>query len=278
MESGKSHYINWVYVIPALIMMAFVSAIPIGQCLWMGEGYSRLAGDAKLGSTLYNSLFFTGTTVIIELVLGLVMAVVLMKNFPGRGLARACVLIPWALPTAVMAMSWQWIFNDTYGVLGDVLYKLHLVSDSHIPWLATPGLAMAACILADVWKTTPFVAIILMSGLANIPDDLYEAVSIDGAGAWKQFWIITLPLLRPTIALAVLFRVIQSFGIFDLVWVLTGGGPGGSTQMIALYAYDTVFRYLDLPYGAALTLVMVGCLLCMSAVIFLVLFRKPVEE
>ena len=258
--------------------MGLVNVIPIFQCVWMSGDYTKLAQDPRISAVLYNSFLFTAVSVFFELALGLVMALVLIRDFRGRGVVRACVLIPWALPTAIMAMAWRWIFNDTYGVFGDLLFKFHLVSDPHIPWLASHTHAMTACILADVWKTTPFMAILLMSGLANIPAELYEAAGIDGAGAWKRFWMITLPLLKPTIALAVLFRAIQAFGIFDLVWVLTGGGPAGSTQTIALYIYDTVFRYLDLPYGATLTMFMAGCLVAMAAGIFLLTYRRTTEE
>ena len=143
-----------------------------------------------------------------------------------------------------------------------------LASTPHIPWLASPGLAMAACILADVWKTTPFMALLLMSGLAGIPKDLYEAASIDGAGPVKQFFMITLPLLRPTIALACIFRAIQSFGVFDLIWVLTGGGPANKTKTVALYVYDHAFRYLNEGYAYTLTLVMAGCMVVISMAIY----------
>ena len=166
-----------------------------------------------------------------------------------------------------MAMAWRWILNSQYGVLGYILFNFGLSDTPNIPWLASPGYAMMGAVLADVWKTTPFMAILLMSGLAAIPKDLYEAASIDGAGPVRQFFMITLPLLTPTIALSVFFRAIHAFGIFDLIYVLTGGGPGGRTQTIALYVYDTVFRYQELGYGCALTLVMAGCLMAFAAAV-----------
>lgn len=273
-DEGAQVWINWGFAVPALMLMGLVNLIPIGQAFYFADGFGALAVDARLFASLKNTAVFTGLTVSLELILGLAMAMVLLKPFPGRGWVRAAVLIPWALPTAIMAMAWQWIFNAEYGVMGDLLFKLHLTSSPQIAWLAKPGPAMAACVLADVWKTTPFMALLLMSGLATIPDDLYEAAEIDGAGPVKQFFVITLPLLKPTIALAVIFRAIQSFGVFDLIWVLTGGGPGGKTQMIALYVYDTVYRYLDLGYGCALTIVMAGCLVVMSGFVLLVTGRE----
>lgn len=256
--------LNWLYVAPALALLALVNVVPIGQTFYFSSGFDRLPGDPRLWPVLKNTLLFTAATVIPELILGLLLAMLLLLPFRGRGLVRAAVLIPWALPSAVMAMAWRWMYNSEYGVLGDLLFRMHLVSSPNIPWLATPGLAFLSCVIADVWKTTPFMAILLMSGLSSIPNDLYEAASIDGAGVFQRFWMITWPLLKPTMALAVLFRAIQAFGIFDLIWVLTSGGPGGKTQTIALYVYDTVFRYQELGYGCTLTLVMAACLLALA--------------
>jgi len=269
--------INWAFAVPALILMALVNFLPIAQVFWLARDFSDVFGDVRLMVTLKNTMAFTFFTVSLELILGLGMAMILISPFPGCGWVRAAVLIPWALPTAIMAMAWQWIFNADYGVLGDLLFRIGLVGTPHIPWLASPGLAMAACVLADVWKTTPFMALLLMSGLATIPKELYEAAAIDGAGPVQRFFIITWPLLKPTIALACIFRAIQSFGIFDLIWVLTGGGPGGTTQMIALYVYDNVFRYNNLGYACSLTLVMAFCLLLMSMLIFFLTRTRRVE-
>jgi multiple sugar transport system permease protein len=241
----------WLYAAPALVLMALVNAVPIGQTLALSGSYGRLARDPSLRHALLNTAVFTAWTVALELAAGLALALLLTQNFRGRGLARAAALVPWALPTAVMAMAWRWIFTAETGPLAD--------------WLASPRWAMAACVLADVWKTAPFIAVLLMAGLSAIPKELHEAAEVDGAGPVRRFFLITLPLLRPTIALAVLFRAVQSFGVFDLVWVLTGGGPGGATRMMALYVCDTVFRYQELAYGCALTLVMGGCLALIAA-------------
>ncbi|HHP7232356.1 MAG TPA: carbohydrate ABC transporter permease, partial [Xenococcaceae cyanobacterium] len=160
-------------------------------------------------------------------------------------------IIPWALPTAIMGLAWAWIFNDRFGVANDILQRLGLI-ETGINWLGEPGLAMIALIIADVWKTTPFISIILLAGLQSISLDLYEAHKIDGASPWQSFSQITLPLLMPQIAIALLFRFAQAFGIFDLVQVMTGGGPAGSTETVSIYIYSTVMRYLDFGYGAAL--------------------------
>ena len=262
--------VNWLYALPALALMALVNLLPIGETFRLAGEFGRLTTDVRVWPVLRTTLAFTVATVSLELLLGLAVALVLWRPFPGRGGVRACVLIPWALPTAVMTMAWRWIYNADYGVLGDILYRLGLSASPQIPWLADPTSAFWACVLADVWKTTPFMAILLMSGLASVPAELHEAAAIDGAGPVRRFFLVTLPLLKPTIAVAVIFRSIHAFGIFDLIYVLTGGGPGGRTQTMALYVYDTVFRYQELAYGCALTLVMTACLVLLAALLLLV--------
>lgn len=260
----------WLFAAPALALIALVNVEPIAQTLFLAGSFERVPRDPTLRRVLVNTFEFTGLSVGLELAIGLALALLLVRRFRGRGFLRAAALIPWALPAAVMAMAWRWIFNSEYGVLGDLLFRLHVVRSPQVAWLSSPGWAMAACVLADVWKTAPFMAVLLMSGLAGIPAELYEAADVDGAGPVRRFFLVTLPLLRPTIALALVFRAVQAFGVFDLIWVLTGGGPGGRTRMIALYVYDTVFRYLELGYGCTLTLVMGAALAGLSAAILLV--------
>lgn len=239
------------------------------------KNYKDLIFDTRFHKSIINTTVFTIISVAAEFLLGLSFALLLNPPFKGRDFSRASVLIPWALPPAIVAMAWRWIFNDTYGVFGDILIKLGLM-DSTVAWLGSPGLAMTSAIFADVWKTTPFITIILLAGLQSIPPELYEAIKVDGAGRLRQFFMITLPLLKPYIALSLLFRTIQAFGIFDLIWVLTGGGPGGSTQTVSLYIYDTSFRYLNLGYGAAITVAVV-ILLFVIAMSITLIGRKEVE-
>jgi trehalose/maltose transport system permease protein len=244
-----------------------IAVYPIGRVLWLSffaqdlgtelqpkfigfANYIRLANDSHFLQTASTTLFFTFVSVGFELLLGLAFALLLSRDFRGRGLARTAVLIPWALPTAVLAWAWSWIFNDQFGVLNDLLHRVRLLVHP-VAWLASAPTALCAVIFADVWKTTPFIMIILLAGLQNIPADLYEAAAIDGARAWKRFRLITLPLLMPSIILALLFRSIQSFGIFDLIFVMTGGGPGGATETLAIYSYNNYLRYLDFGYGSA---------------------------
>ncbi len=271
---------GWMLLLPALILLSLVFAYPILRAFWLSlftqnlgtqlkivfsglDNYGRMINDGRFWQSLWNTTVFTAASVLLELILGMGVALVLNQSFRGRGIVRTISLLPWALPTALMGLAWAWIFNDQYGVVNDILLKLGVIKTG-ISWLGDPTLAMMAVILADVWKTTPFIALLLLAGLQSIPGDLYEAHSIDGANAWQSFWKITVPLLLPQIVIALLFRFAQAFGIFDLIQVMTGGGPAGGTEMVSIYIYGTVMRYLDFGYGAAL--VVVTFLLLVAAV------------
>jgi multiple sugar transport system permease protein len=210
--------------------------------------------DGHFWQSLANTGVFTVASVTLEFLLGLGIALVLNQSFRGRGALRAIAILPWALPTALMGLVWAWIFNDQYGVWNDILLRLGLIKTG-VNWLGEPRLAMLSVIAADVWKTTPFVSILLLAGLQSIPEDLYEAYALDGATAWQSFRNITLPLLLPQILIALLFRFAQAFGAFDLIQILTAGGPAGATETVSLYIYSTVMRYLDFGYGATLVVV-----------------------
>lgn len=262
---------GWLLTIPALVILALVFAYPILRAIWQSfftinlgtqldpqfnglDNYARMAQDGRFWNTLWNSIVFTVSSVVLELILGMGIALVLNQAFRGRGVVRTIAIIPWALPTALIALAWTWIFNDQYGVVNDLLMRLGLIRTG-VNWLGNPTLAMVAVVFADVWKTTPFISILLLAGLQSIPSDLYEAQAIDGASPWQSFWRVTLPLLLPQVVIALLFRLAQAFGIFDLISVMTGGGPGGATETVSLYIYSTVMRYLDFGYGAALVVV-----------------------
>jgi multiple sugar transport system permease protein len=271
---------GWLLLAPALLLLSLVFAYPIGRAFWLSlftrnlgtklqpvfaglDNYIRMTGDGRFWQSAWTTIVFTSTSVCLELLLGLGIALVLNRSFRGRNLVRTIAILPWALPTALIGLAWTWIFNDQFGIANDILMRLGLIKTG-INWLGDPTLAMASVIFADVWKTTPFISILLLAGLQSISSDLYEAHAIDGANPWQSFRQITLPLLMPQILIAMLFRFAQAFGIFDLISVMTGGGPGGATEVVALYVYATLMRYLDFGYGAAL--VVVTFLLLVAAV------------
>jgi multiple sugar transport system permease protein len=289
MINKQERLTGWLLLIPALLILGLVFIYPIARAFWLSlftenlgtqlqaqfsglSNYQRMLGDGRFWQSLYNTSVFTVISVILELILGLGVALILNKSFFGRGVVRTIAILPWALPTAIMGLAWAWIFNDQYGVVNDIFTRLGLINTG-INWLGTPSLAMTALIIADVWKTTPFISIILLAGLQSIPEDLYEAHKMDGASPWQSFFQITLPLLMPQILIALLFRFAQSFGIFDLVQVMTGGGPAGTTETVSIYIYSTVMRYLDFGYGAALVVV-TFLLLVLAVAITSLLLKK----
>jgi multiple sugar transport system permease protein len=215
------------------------------------ENFSRLLSDKHFWQSFEFTFLFVLASVTIELVLGIIFALVLNEKLRGRGFYRAALLIPWAIPIAISSRLWQLIYNYDYGVLNFIILKLG-ISAAPFNWLGTPIGAFFSILIADVWKTTPFLTIILLAGLSAIPNELYQQARIDGANFVRRFFQITLPILRPVLIVAVLFRTIDAVRIFDIVYVLTGGGPGGSTTPLSLYAY----RYYltgDFGYGSAVS-------------------------
>ena len=215
------------------------------------ENYRAMLSDPGFWQALRFTCLFTLVSVPLELFLGLLFALLLARPSPARGLLRACVLIPWAIPAAVSGRVFQLIYNYHYG-LANYLAGIFGLADRPVSWLGTPAGAFASLVMADAWKTTPFVAIILLAGLAGIPQDLYFQAEIDRAGFVRRFTRVTLPLLSPVIVVALLFRTIDTLRIFDLVFVLTGGGPGGSTTSLSLYGYN-YFLGGDFGFGSAVS-------------------------
>jgi multiple sugar transport system permease protein len=264
---------GWLLLVPALLVLLLVYAYPIGRSFWLSlytqnlgtelqpvftglDNYGRMVQDGRFWQSILNTTVFTLSSLILELILGMCVALVLNQAFRGRSAVRTIAIIPWALPTALIATTWAWIFNAEFGVWNDILMRLGIIPEGQgINWLGEPTLAMMSVIAADVWKTTPFISILLLAGLQSIPGDLYEAHAIDGASAWQSFRQITIPLLMPQILIASLFRFAQAFGIFDLIAVMTGGGPAGATETVSIYVYATIMRYLDFGYGAALVVI-----------------------
>ncbi len=271
---------GWAFSAPALIVIAAVTIFPIVYSVIMslntvtvtGSGfsldgftfsnYNLVLHSSLWRDALFFTLYYTLITVIVELILGTCIALVLERLIAGRGWMMALLLIPWSMITVINAELWAYIYNGTYGVAD---YLLGALGFGHPVILGTPTSAIIGLMIADIWKTTPFVAIIVLAGLVMLPGDVFEAAEVDGASGWYTFWRITLPLLRPTIALAIIFRVLQAFGLFDLPYVMTGGGPGTATQLLAILAYNALFKNLAFGPGAAVAtttalLVLLACL------------------
>lgn len=227
--------------------------------------YKNYLSDARLWKALWNTTVFTVISVSIELVLGLAIALLINKAFFGRGLVRATILIPWAIPTAVSALMWKFLYDGQNGIVAKYFADIGIINNMS-ELLTTGAGAMFAVIFSDVWKTTPYMALLLLAGLQTIPSSLYEAASIDGATKWQQFVKITLPLLKSSILVALLFRTLDAFRVFDLIFVLTGGGPANSTETISILAYKVMFSQTNFGGGSALAVIVFICVAIISTI------------
>jgi trehalose/maltose transport system permease protein len=256
----------WVLLVPALAVVAFVAIYPLGKTVyqsftdeefltpgskWVGlDNYFGELGvihDTVFRDAIYVTLRFTLITVSFEFLLGLIIALVVNSSFKGRGLMRAVMLVPWAIPTVVAAQMWKWMLDDVFGVINDLARKLPFVEPTS--WLTEHPLAAVSAV--DIWKTTPFVALLLLAGLQVIPNDLYEAAAVDGANIWQQFWRITFPLLRPAILVTLIFRTLDALRVFDVFYVFFGNRA--DTQTMAIYNQDTIVGGGYVGYGAAIS-------------------------
>jgi trehalose/maltose transport system permease protein len=236
-------------VLPTLLVVVLVAGYPLARVFYWSffkadiafveppeivglENYLYLLQDPDFRQALWNTLRFTVISVSLETILGLAIALIIHSNFKGRGLVRAAILIPWAIPTVVSAKMWQWMLHDVYGIVNILGVKLGILAHK-VAFLARPELLLPSIIAVDVWKTTPFMALLLLAGLQLIPEELYEAASIDGATRWQQFWTITLPLLTPALVVALIFRTLDALRVFDVIFVMSGVNP--ATRSLAIY-------------------------------------------
>jgi multiple sugar transport system permease protein len=282
----RERFTRYGLLIPAALFLVAIALLPVLSTFWLsfrrelpvfgiseflGLGnYSFLAGDRRFWSAARHTGYFTFCAVSLEMLLGLGLALLLHLQFPGRAIARALVMIPWAVPSVVAARFWAWIFNADFGVLNYLL-------GVRINWLGDPFWALNAAVAADVWKTTPFVVLLLLAGLQVIPEDLYRAARIDGANRWQSFRYITLPLLLPVILLVLLFRTMDAARVFDLVFVLTGGGPANASETLVVYAYKLLYRNLQFGYGSAISVATFLFILGLS-LIYVFLLRRIWEQ
>jgi multiple sugar transport system permease protein len=251
---------------PAMAVIALVAAYPIGYAVWLSlteysvrvpgkwrfagfDNYTQAFGDSDFWHAVINTFLFTGVSVTLELIIGLAMALAMHEAFRGRGILRTVVLVPWAVLTVVSAITWRTLFEPNLGLAPVLLGKIGIGGD--IVWLGQQGYSMAVMILADVWKTAPFMALLLLAGLQVIPDDVYDAAKVDGATTWQRFRRITVPLLMPAILVALIFRTLDALRIFDLPYVLTGGANGTTTLSLIAHQELTTNRLLG--YGSALS-------------------------
>ena len=279
----------WIMLAPALALVAVVALYPLGTTIyqsftdqqflaieptkWIGlQNYRDLIHDTVFRDSVVTTIKFTLITVVFEFVLGLGIALVVNSNFKGRGVMRAVMLVPWAIPTVISAQMWKWMYDDIFGVFNDLGMRLHILSHP-VSWISQPSTALASVCAVDIWKTTPFVALLLLAGLQVIPSDLYEASEVDGATKLQQFWRITLPLLRPAILVALIFRTLDALRVFDVFYVFFGSRL--DTQTMAIYDQNTIVSTGDVGYGAAIS-VAIFLIIAVFVVIYVTVIK--VEE
>jgi len=287
----------WPFIAPMLVVLALVAGWPLSRTIWFSftdaslsqlddyrfigfENYLAWSDEAWFGvladpawwRSVWNTVWFTLVSVALETVLGTIIALTLNSAFPGRGVMRAVILVPWAIPTVVSARMWNWMLHDQFGVINDALLRLGAIS-APIAWTASSDTAMWAVVMVDVWKTTPFVALLALAALQMVPDEIYEAAKLDGAGPIRTFFSITLPLIRPALLVAVIFRALDALRVFDLIYVLTAGSS--ETMSVSVYARQELVEFQDVGLGsAAATLVFV--LIALLTVIYIMVARLHV--
>ncbi|HEV2900010.1 MAG TPA: sugar ABC transporter permease [Pseudaminobacter sp.] len=268
----------WLFLAPMLIVLAAVAGWPLMRTIyfsftdasladleanrWIGFAnyfsvlqlpsgrviYDGLLVDPVWWRAVWNTVRFTVISVTCETILGMIVALVLNTEFRGRGIVRAAILVPWAIPTIVSAKMWQWMLNDQFGILNDILLRLGLIS-TKIAWTANADTAMMAVLIVDIWKTTPFMALLILAALQMIPTEIHEVARLDGANPWQVFWKVTLPLIRPALMVAVIFRGLDAFRIFDLIYVLTPNNV--QTKSMSVFARENLFEFDKFAYGSA---------------------------
>jgi ABC-type sugar transport system permease subunit len=285
----------WRLMAPALALLAAVAIVPLAATAWeslhrhdlrlpwLGQPFVGLANyvaafaDERFLTSLRQTLAFVAVSVTLEIALGLALALTLDSLRRGRALARVVVLLPWALPTVVAALVWRFMFDGESGLVNALTAAVGL-EGSRLDWFSHQYAAWVPIVLGDVWKTTPFVALLLLAGLQTIDAALHDAARLDGAGAWRRFTHITLPLLRPALLVALVFRTLDAFRVFDLVYVLTGGGPGTATEVISLTAFTALFQDLRFGYGSALSVIVFAGSFVLALVYVRVISRREVTK
>ena len=268
-------------LLPAFLLLALIVVYPIGKLIYnsffdlrlSGGGGAKFVGfdnytdvwrDKDFWNATKNTLLITLITVPGALVVGMGLALLANLPFKRKWPVRLALLLPWALPLSFAGLIFAWFFHTEYGFVNDVLRRFG--RDEPTMWLLSPNWAFAAICLTIIWKTSSFMALILLAGLQMIPKSLYEAAEVDGASTWQQFWQVTLPMLMPSIVVALIFRTITALQTFDIPYTMTKGGPGNTTETLAMLIHKTTIEYLDLGYGSTLAVFMFMISLCVTAV------------
>ena len=276
----------WLFVLPTLIVLAMAAGWPLLRTIWFSftdaslsalsekewvglDNFIFLFQDEGWWFSVQNTVIFAISSVFLETVFGLMVALILHANFRGRPWVRTAVLVPWAIPTIVSAKMWRWMFNDVYGIVNAILLKMGLI-DHPLAWTADTNLSMLTVIIVDVWKTTPFMALLLLAGLQMLPQECFEAACADGIHPLRAFWRVTLPLLRPTIVVAVIFRMLDALRVFDLFYILTSGST--DTMSMSVFARQQLFDFQSVGLGSAAS-TLLFMLIGFTTILFLKLGR-----
>lgn len=289
----KEIYFAWFLILPSFLFIAFVVFYPTAFSFVLSlfqvdltrraqgtpfvgfQNYAEVLRSSYFWSSMGRTAYFTVVSIAIEMVLGFLVALLLNQKFWGRGILRSLLLLPWALPITVDAIMWKWIFNANYGALNAFLTQVGILP-GYRPWLTQGWSAMHCVIIADVWKVTPLVALLLLAGLQTIPRELYEAALVDGAGRLTSLFKITIPLLLPTATVVLVLRTLDAFRVFDIVYVMTQGGPANATKVISFLAYQEAFKFLHFSKGAALSFV-ITMVVAIFAYFYTKSMRKQIE-
>lgn len=268
--------LGWLLVIPSVVVVLAVAIYPLFETFRLSftnarlasaretrnvgfENYQRMFEDDLFWQALRNTAVFTVSAVTLETILGMIIALTINSQFRGRGFVRTSMLVPWAIPTVVSSVLWSWMFHDRFGVINSIFIRLGLMAENrNFPWIENTGTALAAIVAIDVWKTTPFMALLLLAGLQIIPGDVYEAAYVDGASKWQQFWQMTLPLVRPALLVALIFRTMDSFRVFDVIYVLKAGAT--ETMSIAIYVQQILIQNQRVGLGSAGAVIIFLCI------------------
>ena len=279
----KQRRLAWYLIIPAVLVVVLVIGYPLAQVVvysflkykldgvtpasFVGlENYAFVLSDPDWWRAVWNTLIFTFFSVTLETILGLVVALVANAKFKGRTFFRIAILIPWAIPTVVSSQIWKWMFNDVYGVVNLLLTNFHIIPEK-IAWLAVPETAIPVIIAVDVWKTVPFMALLILAGLQTIPGDMYEAGAIDGATGVKTFFYLTLPFIMPTLLVALIFRTLDALRVFDIFYIMVGGA--GDMATMATYNRLQLIDFLDAGVGSATSVIILVFIM-----VFVVLYTR----